>query len=284
MAHRIFCPTFCTAIILSTMAWSAHATGMQSTTTGNAPASNSFRDCERICPLMVEIPDGQFTMGSPEEEGEQFPGYRLRWEGPQHQVTIRYKLAISKFNITFEEWHACTQAGGCNSYKPEDYGRKHGRLPVWNVSWDDAQSYIVWLSNKTGKSYRLLSEAEWEYAARAGTTTPYYTGERYTAEQGNFLGSIKPGRVTAVGLYPANPFGLHDMVGNVRQWTQDCLNRGYHGAPTDGSPWLAGDCNYRITRGGSWFDMPPLHRSARRTQEAVDTRLMSLGFRVARVL
>ncbi|GLR14047.1 hypothetical protein GCM10007907_28370 [Chitinimonas prasina] len=233
---------------------------------------------------MVEIPAGQFTMGSPEEEGEQFPGYRLRWEGPQHPISIRYKLAISKFNITFEEWQACTQAGGCNGYQPDDHGRKHGRLPVWNVSWDDAQSYLLWLSNKTGKSYRLLSEAEWEYAARAGTTTPYYTGERFLAEQGNFLGSIRPGKVTAVGLYPANPFGLHDMVGNVRQWTQDCLNRGYHGAPADGSPWLAGDCNSRIIRGGSWVDEPPLHRSARRIHEVVSTRSMTVGFRVARVL
>jgi formylglycine-generating enzyme required for sulfatase activity len=182
---------------------------------------------------MVALPGGTFLMGSPEgEEG------RDADEGPQHEVTIR-SFAIGKYEVTFEEWDACVAAGGCNGYQPDDRGWGRGRRPVINVSWDDAQAYMAWLAEATGKPYRLPSEAEWEYATRAGTTTRYAFGDEITEKEANFGGTV--GKTTEVGSYPANAWGLHDIHGNVVEWVEDIWHNSYQGAPADGSAWTNGE-------------------------------------------
>ena len=161
-----------------------------------------------------------------------------------------------------------------------------------NVSWEDARAYAGWLSRETGASYRLPSEAEWEYAARAGTTTPFHTGTTISTNQANYgnlaYGSGRRGtyreRTTPVGTFAPNAFGLHDVHGNVWEWTEDCWHENYRGAPADGSPWLGGDCGRRVSRGGSWLNNPRILRSAVRNRHITDTRLTYAGFRVARAL
>ena len=212
-----------------------------------------FQDCPE-CPEIVVVPSGEFMMGSPDSEPK-----RLDDEGPVHRVTIPAAFAVGKYEVTFEEWDACVSAGGCN-HKPEDKGWGRGRLPVIYVSWDDAQEYVSWLSKKTGKTYRLLSEAEWEYVARAGTTTPFHTGEQISTSQANYDGNETYNgsskgetreRTIPVGSFGANQFGLHDVHGYVWEWVQDCWNDNYKGAPSDGSAWTTGDCEPRVLRGGS---------------------------------
>jgi len=235
----------------------------------------SFRDCGD-CPEMVVIPAGRFTMGSPASE----PG-RFDWEGPQREVFLRSSLAVGKFEVTFGEWDACVAGGGC-SHRPADEGWGRGRQPVMNVSWNDAQQYVRWLSGRTGRGYRLLTEAEWEYAARAGTTTAYSFGANISPSQANY-GDGWLGRTQAVGNYGANGWKLHDMHGNVWEWVEDCWVGSYSGAPTDGSRAVTtGDCTARVLRGGSWFGTPRLLRAAFRVGYAPGFRDDSLGFRLAR--
>jgi formylglycine-generating enzyme required for sulfatase activity len=173
-------------------------------------------------------------------------------------------------------------------YKPSDEGWGRGRRPVINVSWDDAKAYVAWLSKKTGKSYRLLSGAEYEYATRAGTQTAYPWGNAIGTNNANChaCGSQWDARQTApVGSFAANGFGLYDMVGNVEEWMEDCYHDSYSGAPSDGSAWIEGaDCSRRIVRAGSWFFAPAFLRSAKRYWFTTDYRLNYLGFRVARTL
>jgi formylglycine-generating enzyme required for sulfatase activity len=230
---------------------------------------------------MVVVPAGSFVMGSPKDEKG-----RRDDEGPQHKVTIARSIAVGKFEVTFDEWDACVAAGGC-SHKPEDAGWGRGRRPVINVSWEDAQGYVRWLSKKTGKSYRLLSEAEWEYAARAGTETRYPWGDEPGSNRANFResGSQWSNKQTApMGSFAPNAFGLHDMIGNVWEWTQDCWNGSYEGAPEDGRPWESGDCGRRVVRGGSWWSNPENARSASRRWLEPGYRGNGLGFRLARTL
>jgi formylglycine-generating enzyme required for sulfatase activity len=236
---------------------------------------DEFRDCDDdSCPLMVVVPAGSFLMGSPEGEG-------LHGEGPQREVTIAEPFAIGKYEVTFEEWDACVADGGCGGHKPNDrWGR--GRQPVINVSWNHADAYVSWLSERTGEEYRLPSEAEWEYAARAGTTTRYSWGDEITPDHANYGGNV--GRTTEVGSYAANPWGLHHMHGNVWEWVEDCLNETYEGAPEDGSAWTTGNCSSRVVRGGSWDLGPGGLRSARRFGVVPGNRNYNLGFRVARTL
>ena len=188
--------------------------------------------------------------------------------------------------MTFAEFDAFTQATGYKSAPDyETWGR--GSHPVINVSWEDAQAYIDWLSKTTGRSYRLPSEAEWEYAARAGTTTAYSWGDDFEHyNQANCYGCNREWLMstTPVGSFEANKFGLYDMAGNVSEWTQDCLNMDYHGAPSDGSAWESGDCQRRITRGGGWDTIPLFLRPANRggrVKFAAKKRFDFLGFRVA---
>jgi formylglycine-generating enzyme required for sulfatase activity len=263
-----------------------------------APApkpGDSFRDCD-ACPEMVVIPAGSFTMGSPNDEKG-----RSDDEGPQHKVTIARAFAVGKYEVTFDEWETCVAASACTQ-KPKDRGWGRGKRPVINVSWNDAQEYIGWLSKKTGKDYRLLSEAEWEYAARAGTKAARFSGD--DPDQACRYSNVfdKRGKTkldlpwkghncddgyaetSPVGSFKPNAFGPHDMIGNVWEWTQDCWNESYKGAPLDGRPWESGDCGRRVARGGSWDNVPDFARSASRGGFEPGDRGNNLGFRLARTL
>jgi formylglycine-generating enzyme required for sulfatase activity len=208
-------------------------------------------------------------------------------EYPQHKVTIDKSFAVSKYELRFDEWDACAADGGCNRYKPSDEGWGRGGRPVINVSWDDAKSYVAWLSTKTGKPYRLLTEAEYEYAARAGAQTEYPWGDDIGRGNANCnrCGSQWDNKQTApVGSFAANQFALMDMAGNVWEWVEECYHRGYSDAPADGSAWTGGDCSSLVVRGGSW-DVPPASlRSAYRYVYSSSNRRNNLGFRVARTL
>ncbi len=242
-----------------------------------------FRDTLRsggTGPEMVVIPAGSFRMGCVSgvdcQEDEQ----------PVHQVTIPEWLAVGKYEVTFAEWDACVSAGGCG-HRPGDEGWGRGRHPVMKVSWDDVQEYVRWLSQQTGASYRLLSESEWEYAARAGSRTAYSWGNEIGSGRANCdgCGSQWDDSGTApVGSFSPNAFGLYDMHGNVWEWVQDCWNGSYNGAPSDGSAWQVGDCSGRVLRGGSWINIPRSLRSAFRSWDTTGNRNNNFGFRVARTL
>jgi formylglycine-generating enzyme required for sulfatase activity len=246
-----------------------------------------FKECDK-CPEMVVVPAGSFTMGSPTTESDRFDN-----EGPQHLVTIGKPFAVGRFAVTFEEWDACVADGGCNGYKPDDKGWGRGRQPVINVSWADVKTYVAWLSRKTGKTYRLLSEAEREYVTRAGTTTPFWWGASISTSQANYDGNYTYGggskgeyrkQTLPVDSFQPNPFGLYQVHGNVYDWVEDCYNDSYVGAPKDALAWLSGDCSRRILRGGSWFIYAKELRAARRGGTPSDTRDIYFGFRLGRTL
>ena len=248
--------------------------------------SDIFRECagddgRDYCPKMLVLPPGEFTMGSPETE----QGRRAN-EGPQHKVVIAAPVAVSMFEVTFQEWDACVEAGNCAS-NIGDMGWGRGNRPVINVSFDDAQRYVSWLTRMTGKPYRLLTEAEYEYATRAGTTTAYPWGDDIGKNKANCAtcGSKWDWLGTApVGSFVPNGFGLYDMVGNVWEWVADCSHGSYSKAPSDGSAWMSGDCNRHVVRGGSYNRPPEFLRSALRHRFTNDSRIDVLGFRVARTL
>ncbi|WP_295390308.1 formylglycine-generating enzyme family protein [uncultured Thiodictyon sp.] len=242
-------------------------------------------------PEMVLIPAGSFSMGcQPDEQqcGDE--------ERPAHRVQVA-AFELGKYEVTFDEWDACQAAGGC-SHRPSDAGWGRGQRPVINVSWSDAQQYVRWLSSQTGKAYRLPSEAEWEYAARAGTTTAFSTGNCINTNLANCNGTgaddtgcgdntgVYLGKTQTVGHYPANPWGLYDMHGNVVEWVQDCWHEGYTGAPQTGSEWrdACAASGRRVVRGGSWRDAPWLLHSALRNRDGASVRSPDAGFRVARTL
>ena len=236
-------------------------------------------------PEMVAIPASSFTMGSPDNELQ-----RNSNEGPQRQVQIA-SFEMGKYEVTFDEWDACVADGGCTHY-PDDEGWGRGKRPVINVSFDDiTNEYIPWLNRKTGKQYRLPSEAEWEYAARAGTTTLFHTCDCIATAQANFNGS-DPTRgcpkgeyrqqTLPVGSLAANAFGLYDMHGNVWEWTQDCWNNSYRGAPSTGAARTDGNCDWRVLRGGSWADVGWDVRAALRGLYSRDYRSFDFGFRLSR--
>ena len=223
-------------------------------------------------PEMVIVPAGEFWMGSKDGEGDAD-------ERPRHKAVIPKPLAVGRYAVTFAEWDAARAAGGV-SHNPSDQGWGRGRRPVINVNWDDAQAYIKWLSGATGQPYRLLSEAEWEYCCRAGTETAYSFGNSIAKAQAQFSAS----NTAEVGSFPANPFGLHDMHGNVWEWCEDCWHDNYIGAPEDGSAWTTGDGGRRVLRGGSWNYLPEGCRSADRNWFIAGNRYDYRGFRLARTL
>jgi formylglycine-generating enzyme required for sulfatase activity len=237
------------------------------------------------CPQMVVIPAGTFTMGSPEGQGESR-------ERPTHQVTIARPFAVAKFELTFDEWDACVTYGDCRSGISASRWQR-GRQPVINVTWVDAQRYVGWLARVTGKPYRLLSEAEWEYAARGNNQAHFSFGQddamlaQYAwyatnSAETDPLGERRP---HPVGTRKPNPFGLHDVHGNVSEWVEDCFNDGYRGAPTDGLPWRSGNCSRRVVRGGSWLDRASVLRSASRDWSVFDRGERDrLGIRIGRTL
>ncbi|QKK03982.1 MAG: formylglycine-generating enzyme family protein [Pseudomonadota bacterium] len=242
-----------------------------------------FSDCTD-CPTMVIIPAGSFTQGSPPDEPQSYSDER-----PQHTVNVP-AFAMGQHEVTFDEWDACVADGGC-THTPDDQGWGRGDRPVIAVNWNDAQQYVTWLSNKTGHTYRLPSESEWEYATRAGTTGRFNTGDCITTDQANFYGPDPAqgcpsgeyrGQTLPVGSFAPNAFGLYDTHGNVWEWVQDCWNGSYEGAPTDGSAWMSGDCSRAVLRGGSWSYDGRDVRSANRHWSPRGFRYGSLGFRVAR--
>ena len=241
---------------------------------------DTFRECAKDCPEMIVVPAGEFVMGSHETEKD-----RRDDEGPQHSVTIAKPFAVSVYDVTFADWDACQSAGGCPYIGDGGYGR--ATRPVINVSWDDARQYVAWFSQMTGRPYRLLTEAEWEYAARAGSTTAYFWGDEIGEGNANCNGCGSQWAATSpVGSFKPNAFGLYDMAGNVWQWVQDCYHPNYNGAPTDGSEWTVDDCKLHVFRGGSWgpSSLPGALRSAYRFRQGSDFRNTNLGFRLGRPL
>jgi len=247
----------------------------------------SFKECARDCPQMVVVPAGSFMMGAWQTDRNAYI------ELPHHWVTIAKPFAVSKYEVTFADWDACVAGGGCDGHEPNPQGWGRGRQPLIDVNWDDVQRYLVWLSQVTGKTYRLPSEAEYEYATRAGTTTVYPWGDDIKLNgqamaNCNGCGSQWDHKQAApVGSFPPNKFGLYDMVGNVNEFTEDCLHLNYDGAPTNGAAWLAengGNCNSRVVRAGSWIELPVTLRSTYRAGSDSVNRYDFHGFRVARTL
>ncbi len=244
--------------------------------TGSTQGAATFRDCPD-CPEMVAVPAGEFLMGSNDGGGN---------EKPLHKVTIPKPLAVGKFEVTYAEWDACVAAGGCQN-SPPDHGWGRGRQPVLNVSWDDiAKDYLPWLSKVTGKTYRLLTEAEWEYAARAGLHAAYAWGNDLGQNRANCKGcgsQWDAKQPAPVGSFPPNAFGLHDMHGNVWEWVQDCYKNNYAGAPADGQAVDGAGCS-RTRRGGAWNGAAADLRLAGRLGTQAGSRWNNLGFRVARAM
>jgi formylglycine-generating enzyme required for sulfatase activity len=251
----------------------------------------SFKDCDK-CPEMTPIPKGSALIGSPPAEAA-----RMADEPSPAEAIIPAPLAVGRYDVTFDEWDACVAEGGCNAWRPGDFSWGRGRQPAIFVSWNDASAYVAWLAKKTGKPYRLLSETEWEYAARGCTTTacpnqPFWFGaiapelanydSRY-AYAGSPKGLARRRAVAADEGAP-NPFGLINMLGNVRQWVADCWTAAPGPPPPGGGARLDGDCADRVTRGGSYDDKPQDLRAAARAWETIDTRSQKIGFRVARTL
>jgi formylglycine-generating enzyme required for sulfatase activity len=256
-------------------------------------AGDHFKECA-VCPEMVVVPAGDFIMGAPvSEEGSSAD------ERPQRVVTITYPMAVGRFALTFDEWDACVAGGGCKNHWPADRGWGRGRRPVINVWWEDAKAYTAWLSQRTGRSYRLLTEAEREYVARAGTHTPFWWGGTISFDQANYdakfgypnsaIGRAGFRRQTLpVDAFAPNPWGLYQVHGNVYEWVEDCWHEDYAGAPLDGSARLEPDCTRRVMRGGS-YNFAAWHlRAAARGQVAAAAfaggGLVGVGFRVARSL
>ena len=244
-----------------------------------------FRECAKDCPRMIVIQPGRFMMGSPAGETD-----RLANEGPQHEVTIATPFAVSQFEVTWDEWDACVKYGDCPQIPDSTWGR--GTRPVINVTWEQTKKYVAWFSEMTGQPYRLLTEAEWEYAARAGTSTAYPWGNEIGNGHANCSGcgsdwaDKKREKTAPVGSFPPNAFGLYDMNGNVWEWVEDCYQDNYNGAPADGSVLMARDRINHVVRGGSWsvWQAPQSARSASRDNYAKDQQRAMVGFRVARTL
>jgi formylglycine-generating enzyme required for sulfatase activity len=237
-----------------------------------APQS-TIQDCPQ-CPEMLLIQAGAFEMGSSE---------MFDFEAPVHHVSIRKAFYIGRREVTFEEWDACFAEGGCKQ-KPDDRGLGRGRRPATDLDWDDAKSYVEWLSQKTGKTYRLPTESEWEYVARAGTTTTYPWGRTVEKDKANCIGCTSEPVRKAIdtGSFPPNAFGIYDMTGNAAEWVEDCWSESYRGAPADGSAWTKPQCRERVLRGGSFNNDPKYLRSAARFKYDHDVRFYTNGFRVVR--
>ncbi|MDE0419445.1 MAG: SUMF1/EgtB/PvdO family nonheme iron enzyme, partial [Gammaproteobacteria bacterium] len=229
-------------------------------------------------PVMVVIPAGSFRMGCLNDDGCYLD------EFPVHTVDVP-RFALSKYELTFEQWDACVDAGGCSGYRAHDRGWGRGDRPVIRLNHAHAQAYVSWLSEQTGKDYRVPSESEWEYAARAGTETQYDWGNSIGVDRANCTecGSEWDHAQTApVGSFAANPWGMFDMHGNVWEWTADCDNASYDGAPADGSAWTTGRCTMRVLRGGAWDSHPDFLRARYRGSADVSLTTDVIGLRVAR--
>lgn len=250
----------------------------------------AFRDCPDT-PVLVTIPAGRFRMGDLLDNGASY-------EKPVHEVSVR-RYALGRYEITRAEWAACALAKGCDELPA---GAADPQLPVTDVSWDQAQRYVAWLTQRTHQPYRLPSEAEWEYAVRAGSETQYSWGNVVEFACQNANGFDRAGRkahpqwdwqiecddgygeAAPVGRYAPNAWGLHDMLGNVWEWVADCWHADYTGAPADGRAWVEDGCAKRVNRGGGWGNHPRSLRVSNRDGDPAGSRSDGLGFRVARDL
>jgi formylglycine-generating enzyme required for sulfatase activity len=253
-----------------------------------------FVDCD-VCPEMLPIEPGVFVMGDAPRRRD----VMLAWFGgpptPVRTVTVSEPFALGRTEVTFAQWDACVADGGCGGHVPDDQGWGRGDRPVIDVTWLQAQSYVAWLSEETGLSYRLPTEAEWEYAARAGTRTPYPWGKRASRNQANYGGPECPpcegavgGRdvwmeTAPVGSFPPNRWGLHDMNANVYEWVEDCF-AGLPPGPAGAAAVLEGNCASRGIRGSAWYSNAPRIASPRRAYAPQDGATWGIGFRVARDL
>jgi formylglycine-generating enzyme required for sulfatase activity len=240
-----------------------------------AQQTGSISDCDG-CPEMVGLKPGSFFMG--DDRGD-------RSEKPAHRVTVGKPFAIGKYEVTVAQWSACVQAGACKAMA--DTAGLTDKSPAKDLSWNDAQQYVRWLSKLTGQNYRLPTEAEWEYAARAGTSSRYWWGEKMENGKANCKGcsdnwsNDAPAEVDA---FPANPFGIYGMNGGVWEWVEDCWHKSYAGAPSNGSAWTSSDCRENVIRGGSWRNDSTYAHSASRFTYDTAVRYILNGFRVARSL
>ncbi|WP_343668342.1 formylglycine-generating enzyme family protein [Paraburkholderia heleia] len=237
------------------------------------PGPHDIQDCPS-CPVLVAVTPGNFTMGIDTDDAS---------ERPAHRVTISHSYALAKYAVTVAQWNACVAAGACPRLSSENNASPNA--PVRDVSWDDAQQYVKWLSKVSGKPYRLPTEAEWEYAARAGTETRYWWGNDMRKGTANCKDCGPPWHVEApddVGSFPANAFGFYDMAGGVWEWVSDCWHNSYKNAPNDGHSWDEPNCQTRVIRGGSWRDGAGYMLAATRFKYDSSVRYEANGFRVAR--
>jgi formylglycine-generating enzyme required for sulfatase activity len=269
MIFRLFFVMCITALVVAGTGTRANAQRATSTEPGDI-----FRDCDD-CGELVVVPAGDFTMGANDTP----------YEKPEHAISIQRPFAIGRREVTFAEWDQCADAGACK-HRPDDHNWGRGNQPVINVSWDDAKLFLAWLSQKTGQKYRLPSEAEWEYAARAGTKTSFWWGRDVGAAhaQCDSCGSPTTQRMALVGSFRPNGFGLFDTAGNAAEWVEDCWNDNYRNAPKDASAWTSGDCRLRVLRGGNFTSKATEIRSASRFRYDEDVRYYANGFRVLREL
>jgi formylglycine-generating enzyme required for sulfatase activity len=238
-------------------------------------AGEAIKDCP-TCPDLVSLPAGSFVMGSNSGDPS---------EKPEHRVTIPSAFAIGRFEVTMEQWNACVDTGGCTKVTTDASRPKN--VPVRDVSWEDAQQYVKWLTKVTGKPYRLPTEAEWEYAARGGTSTKFWWGEQMRKGTANCKECGDPWQADGpvpVGSFPPNPFGLHDLNGSVWEWVQDCWHTSFKGAPSDGKSWEDPNCRVRVIRGGSWRENATYMPSSTRFKYDSNVRQTQNGFRVVRDL
>ncbi|MCP2088820.1 UNVERIFIED_ORG: formylglycine-generating enzyme required for sulfatase activity [Paraburkholderia sediminicola] len=239
------------------------------------PSAGESRDCA-TCPIMIALPAGSFSMGSSTDDPS---------EKPVHHVTIGAPFAIGKYEVTVEQWNACVAANACQKLTPESNTNK--AAPARDLSWEDAQQYVKWLSKTTGKPYRLPSEAEWEYADRGGTTTAYWWGDQMRKGNANCKDCGDPWHKEGpevAGSFAPNPVGLYDMNGSVWEWVADCWHNSYQGAPADGHAWDSPTCDMRVIRGGSWREGGSYMLSATRFKYSASVRQSQDGFRVVKDL
>ncbi len=247
----------------------------QKPTTTHAASASESRDCA-TCPIMIALPAGEFSMGSSTDDPS---------EKPVHHVTIGAPFAIGKYEVTVEQWNVCAAANACQKLTPESNANK--AMPARDLSWDDAQQYVKWLSKTTGKPYRLPTEAEWEYADRGGTTTAYWWGDQMRKGNANCKDCGDPWHKEgpeAAGSFAPNPVGLYDMNGSVWEWVADCWHNSYQGAPADGHAWDSPSCDMRVIRGGSWREGGSYMLSATRFKYSASVRQSQDGFRVVKDL
>jgi formylglycine-generating enzyme required for sulfatase activity len=242
-------------------------------TIGKPAVQGELKDCA-ACPTLISVSPASFTMGSNSSDPS---------EKPAHRVTLGKPFAIGKYEVTVEDWNACVAANACQ--RAVQSITPNSKAPIRDVSWDDTQQYLKWLSAISGKPYRLPSEAEWEYAARGGTSTKYWWGDEMAAGKANCKDCGQPWRIDGpanAGSFAANPFGLYDMSGSVWEWVADCWHNSFKDAPINGEAWDQANCNVRVIRGGSWRESAAYMVSSTRFKYDASVRHSQNGFRVAR--